>query len=149
MKYQRVETQQKSCVFCESVFFTGISWKKYCSRKCESDYQLKKTGRIAPRENPMSNCTVGATSELVIATDLLKRGYAVFRQLSMFNMFDLVAIKGDTALFIEARTGYRGENGKMSFVKKIHPKANTFAICDRSSWAVVYFDREINEITLP
>jgi hypothetical protein len=54
---------------------------------------------------------VGAIAELIVAVDLAKKGYEVFRSLSPACSSDLVAIKNKTKITIEVRTGkYKSQN---------------------------------------
>jgi hypothetical protein len=50
--------------------------------------------------------TTGAISELVVATDLLRRGYSVFRSLSPACKCDLAILKGSILCRVEVKTGY-------------------------------------------
>jgi hypothetical protein len=56
----------------------------------------------------------GAANELLVASDLIKKGYDIFRSESPHAPFDLVAHKDGVLLRIEVRTGQRLANGKTS-----------------------------------
>lgn len=59
----------------------------------------------------MPTGTVGAISELVVAVDLLRKGYEVFRALSVNASCDLAIIKDGVLLRIEVRTAHTNKNG--------------------------------------
>jgi hypothetical protein len=46
----------------------------------------------------------GAASELLVAADLIQRGFAVFRSVSPAAPFDLIAAAGETLIRVEVRT---------------------------------------------
>ena len=52
----------------------------------------------------MSPSEKGTSSELIVATDLLGRGFEVFRSLSPDGSCDLIALKDGRALRIEVKT---------------------------------------------
>jgi hypothetical protein len=53
----------------------------------------------------------GAISEMLVASDLLDRGYEVFRSVSQDCSCDLLALKDGKASRIEVRTGYSNKGG--------------------------------------
>jgi hypothetical protein len=136
----------KNCVLCKNDFHTNIQNKKFCNDSCRKKNELIKTGRAVTDGYKLSGNMVGAISELHIINDLLKKGFAVFRQISMSNMFDIVAIRDHETYFIEARTGYISDAGKITYPPKIHPKANLFGICIRNGWEVKYLSKDGNEV---
>jgi hypothetical protein len=60
---------------------------------------------------PVPTGTVGAVAELLVAADLLKRGYEVFRAVSQACSCDLAVLKNGALLRVEVRTGYFDANG--------------------------------------
>lgn len=62
-------------------------------------------------------CEIGAIGELIIAADLLSKGFEVHRALSAGAKFDLIALKGDQILKVQVRTG-RYVNGKLFYSTK-------------------------------
>ncbi|MDE2105389.1 MAG: hypothetical protein KGL39_49640 [Patescibacteria group bacterium] len=58
----------------------------------------------------------------------MERKYAVFRALSHACFCDLVAIKESETLFIEVRTAYKGENGKLTFSRVIRGNPTFFGL---------------------
>jgi hypothetical protein len=55
----------------------------------------------------LASATVGALGELLVAADLLIRGYEVFRAISPSCSCDLAILKDGKLLRVEVRTGYR------------------------------------------
>lgn len=47
---------------------------------------------------------VGTASELIVATDLIKKGFEVFRNLSLCGPVDLIARNGNTMLRVQVKT---------------------------------------------
>ena len=55
-----------------------------------------------------SNCgTEGTLGELIVAADLMRRGYQVFRAISPSCDYDLIILKGTHLLKVEVTKGYR------------------------------------------
>jgi hypothetical protein len=50
---------------------------------------------------------VGASSELLVCSDLLRAGYEVFRSVSLNCSCDLVAMKDGEIIRVECKTGYK------------------------------------------
>lgn len=81
---------------------------RYCSRECRRQHSKEladSLGRTLPGQ-PKGN--IGAYSELLVALDLMRRGYHVFRAVGPHGPFDLVAWRKDTGLLrVEVKTGVR------------------------------------------
>lgn len=75
-----------------------------------------------------STSTVGAISELTVSTDLLRRGFDVFRALSPAGPCDLVVLRGDRLLRIEVRTGSRAASGRITWGKRATDRADHYAV---------------------
>lgn len=117
---------------------TNIANQKICSDACRKGWY----GRYSPVNGvKIPSGTVGAISELVVCSDLLKTGYSVFRSVSPSCFCDLIAIRDGVVKKIEVRTGYRGVNGKILFPKNTHTtngKPTDFAVYIRSENTVEY-----------
>jgi hypothetical protein len=61
------------------------------------------------------NVTTGAISELVVAVDLTRKGFEVFRAVDPSASCDLLALKDGVVVRVEVRTGTRAINGRVSF----------------------------------
>ena len=77
----------------------------WCRDQCKRDFYR--------RQNPkptLPTGTVGTISEILVATDLLKRGYDVFRAMSPAATCDLAILRNKQLLKVEVKTGKRGTN---------------------------------------
>lgn len=66
-------------------------------------------------DTSISSATVGAISEMAVAIELMKTGWAVFRALSPSCECDLIARKNGSPIRIEVRTAYRNATGGVFF----------------------------------
>ena len=133
------------CVQCKKNFVTNLHNKKLCSEKCKNLFYQRNS------KTDISSGSIGAISELVICSDLLKKGYAVFRSVSPSCFCDVIAIKGDEVKKLEIRTGYRSTADKLAgrilFPRKLSMKngiPNEFAVYVRGE-EKVYYDLVTNE----
>ena len=79
----------------------------WCSKKCQLEFYRKTYEEQNPhRRAKLPPTSVGALHELVVAVDLLKKGYAVFRSLSPACSCDLAILKEKRLLRVEVKTGY-------------------------------------------
>ena len=123
------------CPCCKKSFYKKVANQKVCSKECSNKY-WGRTSTIG-----IATSSVGAISEMMICSEMLKRGYSVFRTISNASFCDVVAIKASEILLIEVRTGYRQMGGADSFPKNLHNKIAT------PTHYGVYFPRT-NEILL-
>ena len=94
------------CVFCggsipEIKLRRGA---RYCSKKCRGSAHALNAGRIG---SGLAAGTVGAIGELIVAADLLRRGFEVFRALSPNCSCDLAILRDGRLLKVEVTTSYR------------------------------------------
>jgi len=118
--------RQVLCKTCGVAFETARLLQKFCSRKClttDRNSQFKSLQQY-PGIPPG---TVGAIGELVVAADLLQRGYEVFRSLSPSASCDLAILKDGQLLRIEVRTGYQSAEKKLIVSNKNH-RADVLAV---------------------
>lgn len=102
----------KTCLEC-GVVMEGMSHmkvRKYCSNKCADQRNKRHLGRMKVFSLPPG--TVGAMSELLIAVDLFKKGYEVYRPLSPSCSGDLIIQKNEKTIKVEIRTGFVQEKTK-------------------------------------
>lgn len=105
------------CSECDEPIPNTLSGKaKYCSARCRKIYYARIKGK--KEESNLNSCTRGALSELIASTDLMKRGYEVFRALNPGASCDLIAMSGRTLYRVEVRTGFRNLNGTIEFGKQ-------------------------------
>lgn len=101
---------------------------KYCNKTCAKHYQnLIGTGYS---KRNIACATVGAVSELLASTDLMNKGFHVFRALSAACPCDLIAFNATGLQKIEVRTGRRLQNGRINcpFTLDVIDKADLLAI---------------------
>lgn len=130
------------CGSCGKEYKNTYSKSKYCSNICRHNYWNDYAAREQTvASSSISKSTVGAISELMVCSDLMTKGYSVFRAISMNCFSDLIAIKGDKIYQVEVKTGrYRRDN------KVVWPRGNTEGKC----LAVYTFrDNKIHYITHP
>jgi hypothetical protein len=90
----------------------------------------------------ISTGTIGAAHELLVAADLMFRGFAVFRAMSPACVCDLAIITPDRRLYrIEVTTGYYQPNGSITHSKKAAQQRGTFdilAVVIKTNRSIVY-----------
>lgn len=96
---------------------TGGRPKKYCSNKCRSRVINAKAMGKDPYHG-LGTGTIGTIGELAVSVDLLQRGCNVFRALHPNAAFDLVVVRGTTAVGIEVRTGRKSLKGNILFSQR-------------------------------
>lgn len=78
---------------------------KYCKTACQKAVARERyriTSGCKP-QGEMASGTVGAIGELLVAVDLLEKGYEVFRALSPACSCDLVVYKGGRGTRVEVK----------------------------------------------
>lgn len=85
---------------------------KYCSARCRKKWVKEGKPHVFIGELPTG--TVGAISELLVAIDLLSKGYEVFRALSQACSVDLAILFNKQLFTIEVRTSTKNKDGKIS-----------------------------------
>lgn len=133
MPYSRI------CRNCQKGFISKRPNALVCSDECRLNWALGKSRRFSL--DRLSNGTVGAISEMVVAVDLMKKGYAVFRSLSPACFCDLMAVKGDSSLRVEVKTGYESETGRVHFPKSNRP-FDILATYVRETERIVYYGQD-------
>lgn len=125
MQYVKKPKINKKCVECSADFLSSSPQKKFCSSDCQRKNFVKITGR---KGTGLPTGTVGAISELKVATYLMRIGYSVFRALSPSCFCDLIAIKEKEYLLLEVRTGYLSVKGNLTYPKILHGKPTHYGI---------------------
>lgn len=105
------------CAQCGTAFDAPVkprgSPQRYCSSACaKRDYAQRRHPLVNATGLPTS--TVGAMHEMVVATDLMRRGYHVFRALSPSAPCDLAILKDTRLIRVEVRTGQRRLDGTIT-----------------------------------
>lgn len=108
------------CAQCGKENITHIANKRLCSDDCRKNFYDRTSYQF-----PIASGSVGAIAEMYVCSDLLKKGYAVFRAVSSSTFADVLAIKESEIRIIEVRTGYTNPSkGEVSFPKVIHHRNN-------------------------
>jgi hypothetical protein len=83
------------CEICGKEFSSRHkSTPRFCSIPCRAEHQ--KQG--------LASGTAGALGELVVCTDLLRKGYSVYRSVSPHASCDLIITKGLDTVRVEVKT---------------------------------------------
>lgn len=88
----------------------------------------------------LSTATTGAVGELLVAVDLMKRGFDVFRALSPSSSCDLAFVNKGRLIRVEVRTGYLRSDGKVSFYtsKRDEGRSDLYACVVHASNTIHY-----------
>lgn len=97
-----------NCPTCGEPFLARRKATVYCSPGC------RPPSSIDPRLN-LSATNTGAVGELLVAADLLRRGFAVYRSVSPSSPCDLIAQKDAALLRVEVTKGTRYRSGNTAF----------------------------------
>ena len=102
--------------------------RKYCSPDCATEYHKNEYRKDNPGRGVIPSATVGAISELVVAADLMGKGYSVFRALSAACDCDLAVLKEGKLIRVEVTTGSVSRIGGVSWPTKDESKFDVLAI---------------------
>lgn len=121
------------CRNCGKTFLGLRKGLVFCTPTCRSLYKKHNIRQHGDYCIPgtIHTGTVGRISELLVATDLLMKGYEVFEAVSPCAGCDLIAIKEKKIYRIEVRTGRKNAgDGKITYSKGRRDlgKQDTFAI---------------------
>jgi|SRR5208282_862258 len=103
---------------CDELFDPSTPRQKYHNPSCQRGHYSAKHSAVAYPD--LTTGTVGTIGELRVATDLLTKGYDVFRSVSTNCWTDLVVNVDGKFLSVEVKTGRRAKNGGIQ-----HPKPKT------------------------
>lgn len=134
-----------TCEICGKGHQSSQKHKKTCSVECRDKRTLKIHGRYSDKSIPTA--TAGAISEIVVAAELMKNGFHVFRSLSPSCPCDLIAIKNKIPMMVEVKTGYFSENERIYFPATENLDFLDFiAVYVRAKNEIFYFDKERNPV---
>jgi|GEM_PF-3063668 len=111
--------------------------RKYCCVKCRKAHDDLRYKDLNPAPS-VSTPTRGTISELIVATDLLTRGFAVFRSMSPSCECDLAILRGRDLLWVEVTTGTLGAHGKIVYPSKNPAKYDVLAVVIKDDRAIRY-----------
>ena len=115
--------KDRKCPACGREFTPNTFGQTYCGRTCKLSAvsQRPSNARLLPPDG-LPTGTTGAAAEMLVISDLLMRGYYVFRSCSANAPFDVVAIKEGKVLKVEVTTGVRCVSGRLSWPAHIKHK---------------------------
>lgn len=79
-------------------------------------------------ETQISSATVGSVSELLVAADLLARGWHVYMPVMHSRGHDVIATKGSAIVTVEVRSAHRNVSGKLIYAKKPECASSHFGL---------------------
>lgn len=108
------------CEMChrEIPFLQRKSNRRYCSSGCRTAMEGLKYRHLNPLS--LNSSHMGAIAELLVAADLLNKGYEVFRALSSGCSCDIAVLKSGKLLRIEVKTRRRTSSGNVSTAPTTH-----------------------------
>jgi PD-(D/E)XK endonuclease len=129
-----------TCRNCKAVLSEAKQRRRavFCTHRCRKEKEFAKYRQVCPKR-PHSTSTTGAISELIVAADLLRRGYEVFRAVSPGCSCDLAVLRDGVLKRIEVRTGSR-HTGALTFSSKAHEahRYDVMAVCVPETGEIVY-----------
>jgi serine/threonine protein kinase len=108
-------------------------------RRCRRNYNERTLGIQLRAGSNCSSGAAGAISKLLIAADLLKRGYAVFRALSPSCPCDLAILHNGQLLAVEGRTGYAHRITNTVTFAKLKTEADIYGVYVHRTREARYF----------
>jgi hypothetical protein len=76
----------------------------------------------------VNNGVVGTISELLVAADLLARGWEVYLSITRSRGHDAIAIKNERIVTIEVRSACRNRYGSLSFNRTSRDRSQVYAL---------------------
>ena len=125
------------CGNCGSEFKLWRARTKFCSTKCRRA-KAKADYRAINPAPALASATTGALHELMVAADLLRKGYSVFRALSPSCPGDLAVIFPDGMKLVEVTTGYRSATGRLNWPPHAEHTFDILAIVEHTG-CISYF----------
>ena len=135
------------CEECKNTFNHQQGNTKACSEECRKKREIKRFGRFSDKS--ISCGTVGAIAELETSSDLMSKGYSVFRALSPACFCDLIAFKDNKLFRVEVKTGYMSDvNGKITNPITKKENYDILSIYIRQKNKCFFRDNTGNDLTL-
>ena len=120
---------QVECRFCKKVFDTNLKAQVYCSWLCNKQFTKIRYKKNNPNKNiGLNSGTLGAISELRVCSDLLNKGWNVFRAVSAASSVDLLIAKEKVILKVEVTTGSLTSSGKLCHPAKDFSRFDVLAV---------------------
>ena len=90
---------------------------KTCSNTCRKKRDSLAYLAYNPKRDQNRRGATGAASEMTVCSDLLRRGYHVFRSVAPDGICDILILREDGILRVEVKTGYRNKDGSVMWPK--------------------------------
>lgn len=101
------------CAHCQREFsYYGGKKIRYCTRKCR---EIHNGTRPEKWYQGLTTGEIGSWGELIVAADMMRRGWKVFRAVTPSSPCDMVAFKKDRIVRVEVTLARRGRTGKVYF----------------------------------
>ena len=130
MTYQPVPTREAACEACARVFVTNKPNQITCSVDCKRARD-RSGGYRSPLAGLVTKGSVGAAHEMLVAADLLKRGFDVYRSVSPTAHADIIIVNGSHILRVEVTTGTpnrRPSSRPLSWPPKVASRHDILAV---------------------
>ncbi len=111
IKHNSKLKKPKICKICGDLFaINGNSCKRRYCEACRIKIKTKKSTITEKKyERKLPTGSLGTLSELLVAIDLINRGFYVFRSITPNSPCDLIAEKDGQIVKLEVRTGNRSK----------------------------------------
>ena len=133
------------CVECGSFIVESRQRRhaKFCTNKCRDDTYSRDSGLMGRTD--ISKGSVGALAELAVSSDLLGRGYDVFRSVSPNAKCDLILLNGaHQCVRIEVTTGYRNRaNDRVYYATHNKERFDILAVYVSRDGEIVYMPEDL------
>jgi hypothetical protein len=103
----------RQCEKCGEDFESLRQRQKFCGPKCRAEHDKEQWYKVNPPKG-MATATTGTVSELVVAVDLLRRGFSVFRAMSPACNCDLAVLSDGRLCRVEVKTAYITKSGELT-----------------------------------
>lgn len=135
---KRIFKREAKCQLCGIDFLKVREYQKFCSDVCRSAQYNSQFRHVNRTDKKIPTGTTGTISELLVAADLLKSGYEVFRALSPSCSCDLAILKNGKLIRVEVTTAYIGPSGKLLTCKKPNEKSDIIAYVLKAGNEIIY-----------
>lgn len=112
----------------------------FCSRECARLEGTESYRAVNPHVGTLCSGSIGALGELVVAIDLLKRGFEVFRAISPASTCDLAVLRDGKLLRIEVRTGHRTATGTLMFRRSGTDQRDHYAVVIHADGPAIHYE---------
>lgn len=137
---------QLKCITCSKSFESSWNHAVTCSVECRKEKDLVRSGRKG-YEN-ISSGTAGAITEMLIASDLMKNEFSVFRALSPACFCDLIAVKNGKIFRVEVKTAYRSKNGNIGTSPTVSSNYDVLGLYIRQEDRIFYRNNEKQDMDI-